>query len=146
MGDFKECIKLRERAYERGNKWKILKVNLDQRLWINCIEGCVWGGHLVLQGGKKWPCFALGIKSRLFSWTSKALVNWPLSAFLAIFPIVSIVFYTQSFTSTGSVSIDSTNCISKMLSRSFQKSPKSKTWIFPALATIYIALGNLEMI
>lgn len=107
---------------------------------------CVWV-YLVLQGGKKWPCFALGIKSRLFSWTSKALVNWLLSASLAILPpILSIVCYTQPFTSTASVSTDSTNCISKMLFKSFQKSPKNKTWIFPALATIYTVLGNPEMI
>ena len=68
MVDFKACVKLRERAYERGNKWKILKVNLDQRLWNKCSEGsecmCV-GEDLVLQGGKKWPCFALGLALHL---------------------------------------------------------------------------------
>ena len=76
----------------------------------------VCGGGLSIAGRKKmallctWPCFALGIKSRLFSWTSKALMNWLLSASLAILPIVSVIFYTQPFTSTGSVSMDSTNC------------------------------------
>lgn len=43
MGNFKACVKLKERACERGNKWKILKVNLDQRLWSKYIEGCVCG-------------------------------------------------------------------------------------------------------
>ena len=54
MGDFKECVKLRERAYERGNKWKKLKVNLDQRLWIKCTEEGVrrGEGHSVLQEEK----------------------------------------------------------------------------------------------
>lgn len=55
MGDFKACVKLRERAYGRGNKWKILKVNLDQRLWNKCSEGseCVCGGGLSIAGRKK---------------------------------------------------------------------------------------------
>lgn len=87
-----------------------------------------------------WPCFALGIKSELL-----LLVSFPhelAPICLSSYTSYCLCYLLHSALHVHGFCIYGFNQL-QMLSRNLQK---AKLEFFLALATIYIALGNLEMI